>query len=192
MADNYQPPVTQPLPEQPLVEPPQPVVQPPKKSKKWIWVVVGISLSALCLCAVAVAVFIVYGAKQVTIERSPIESILDQYMQAMANKDAEGAYALFSPRAQRQIPISDLQMWITGNNYLLFEGYQSLSVDQLKINAAVNLDPDAPQGTVAVVSGTTSYSGGFKGTFSGTLEKVNRKWMIDGIFTYVSPDKIQP
>jgi len=54
----------------------------------------------------------------------------------MANKDAENAYALFSPRAQRQIPISKIQELLDGKNYFLFEGYQSLSVSNPNISAA--------------------------------------------------------
>ncbi len=110
----------------------------------------------------------------------------------MASKDIDGAYALFSPRAQRQATISDLQKISSGNNYIVFEGYQYISVAQIKVGSSVNTNPNAAQGTVATVSGTTSYAGGFQGTFNATLEKVNGNWMIYSIYTTVPPDKLQP
>lgn len=163
----------------------------PRKPNKTIWIVVGIALVMLCFCSIAgVAVF---GASlyKVSIERAPVESVLDDYMRYMADKDAESAYALFSPRAQRQIPILKIQDMLEGNNYIVFEGYQSLSVSNLNISAAANTNPDLPQGTVAQVTGIVGYEGGFQGSFHGTLEKVDGKWMIDGIFVTVPPDKIQ-
>jgi hypothetical protein len=109
----------------------------------------------------------------------------------MVNKDAESAFSLFSPRAQRQFPISKIQESLVGNNYFLFEGYQSLSLSSLNVGAAANVNPDFPQGTIAKVTGVINFKGGIKGSFSGLLEKSDGKWMIDFINITVPPDKIK-
>jgi hypothetical protein len=126
------------------------------------------------------------------VERAPVEAVLDSFMKYMEANDVESAYALFSPRVQRQIPIDDVQEMIKGNNYVLFEGYQSISVQNIKLTAAVNTNPDLPQGTVANVKGFIEYSDGFTGNFTATLEKVDGLWMIHRIDINVPPNKFQP
>jgi hypothetical protein len=110
----------------------------------------------------------------------------------MVAKDFESSYALFSPRMKRQIPIAKIQAMIEGNNYVLFEGYKSLSVEQLNINAVANTNPDLPQGTVAKVTGKIIYEGGIEGSFNATLEKVDGKWKLDGMYITVPPNKFNP
>ena len=163
----------------------------PQKSNKNIWIIIGIALIALCLCSIACVAIFGASMYKVYTEKAPVESVLNDYMRYMANKDAESAYALFSPRAQRQIPISKVQEMLEGNNYLLFEGFQSLSVSNLNISAIANTNPNLPQGTVAKVTGVINFEGGIQGSFNGTLEKVDGKWMIDGFYVTVPPDKIK-
>jgi hypothetical protein len=162
-----------------------------QKSKKKTRLIVGIVLVVLCLCSIVCVAVIGTGMYKVFLEKAPVESVLDTYMQLMANKDADSAYALFSPRAQRQISISEIQDMLDGNNYFIFEDYQNLSVSNLNISAVVNTNPDVPQGTVATVTGVITYEGGFQGSFNGTLEKVDGNWMIDGFYVNIPPDKIK-
>ena len=160
------------------------------KSKRNTWIMLGVVTSLLCVCSMlCIAVF---GASMFTVykEQAPVESVLDAYMRHMANQDADRAYALFSPRAQRQVLLSDVQDMLAGNNYFLFAGYQSLAVENINIAARVNPDPDVPQGMVAEVTGTVTYEGDMQGTFEGVLEKVGEAWMIDGFYVTVPPDKI--
>jgi hypothetical protein len=162
-----------------------------KKSNKNLWIIAGTICSMLCICSIlCVAIILVSGSK-VSAEKAPVESVLDSYMRHMANKDAASAYALFSPRAQRQFPISKIQALFEGNNFLLFEGYQSLSLSSLNVGAAANINPNFPQGTVANVTGVLNFEGGIHGSFNGTLEKVDGKWMIDGMNVTVPPTKIK-
>ena len=163
----------------------------PKKPTKKIWAIVGIIVAVLCLCSVICIVVFSTGMYKVYTEKAPVESVLDNYMKYMANKDAESAYALFSPRAQRQLPLSQLQALLEGNNYVVFDGYQSLSVSNFNISAVANTNPDVPQGTVATVTGVINFEESIHGSFTGTLEKVNGKWLIDGMFVTVPPDKIK-
>lgn len=162
-----------------------------QKSNKNIWLIVGIVVAFICLCSILCIVVFGTSMYKVYTEKAPVEAVLDTYMRDMANKDAESAYALFSPRAQRQIPISKVQELLEGNNYIIFEGYKSLSVSNLNISAVANTNPNIPQGTVAKVTGVVIYDDGIQGTFNGVLEKVGDKWMIDGIHVTVPPSKIK-
>jgi hypothetical protein len=162
----------------------------PPKSKRNTWILAGAVVSILCLCSIVCVAVFGAGMFNVFKQKAPVESVLDAYMGHMANKDASSAYALFTPRAQRQIPFSEIQDLLKGNNYFLFEGYQSLSVDNINISATVNPDPDVPQGIVAEVTGTITYEGDVQGTFEGVLEKVGEEWMIDGMYVVIPPSKV--
>src|ERR1700690_4039115 len=145
MTDELQQASSEPeVPPEPQVPIPPPLQ--PQKSNKHIWIVAGVAVVLLCLCSIACVALFGTAIYKVYTEKAPVQGVLDSYMRYMANKDAESAYALFSPRAQRQIPISKVQEMLEGNNYFLFEGYQSLSVSNLNISAAASANPDAPQG----------------------------------------------
>jgi hypothetical protein len=179
-------------PENPSTPSPTPSIPPqPQKSNKNIWIIAGIAVGIVCLCSIiCIAVF---GGSMFRIykEKAPVESVLDAYMTAMVNKDADSAYALFSPRAQRQIPVSKIQELLDGNNFVVFEGYQSLSIGNINISATANTNPDLPQGIVAKVNGIVTYEDDVQGTFNGILEKVGDQWMIDSMFVTVPPSKIK-
>jgi len=181
-----------PLQENQTLPPPSDsVLHQPRKSNKKNWIIGGVVIGILCLCAlVCVAVF---GASmfKVFTEKAPVETVINTYMQYMAGKDADSAYELFSPRAQRQFSISAINELLEGNNYFLFEGYQGLSATNLNISISANADPDLPQGTVAEVTGTLDFEGDIQGSFSCVLEKVGDQWMIYNINITVPPDKIK-
>lgn len=164
----------------------------PKGSNKKLWIFAGIVVAVICICSVLCLVLLGTSFGKVMVEKAPVEAVLDDFMVKMTAKDIESAYELFSPRVQRQISLENVQEMADGNNYVLFEGYQDLSVTNLNIGPAVNTNPDMPQGTVANVSGEISYSGGFVGHFEAILEKVERNWRLHYINVTVPPDKIQP
>jgi len=161
------------------------------KSRKNTGLIIRITIAIILLCVIiCVAIF---GASMYEIytEKGPIESVLDAYMQHMVNKDTDSAYSLWSPRAQRQISVSEIEEMLEGNNYALFEDYRSLSVSNINISFAANTNPDIPQGTVAKVNGVVFFENGIQGSFNGTLEKVDDKWMIDSMYVVVPPNKIK-
>lgn len=157
----------------------------PKSRRKIIGIVIGI----LALCSLICIGVIGAGLIKVSIEKAPIESVLDTYMQNIVANDIESAYALFSPRMQSQMPKSDIEQMTEGNNIYLFDGYKSLSVQNINISATVATNPDLPQGTVAKVSGIIFYEGEFTGQFSAVLEKVDGEWKIFGLNITVPPNK---
>lgn len=163
-----------------------------QKSKKNFWVILGIVLITACICLILCIVLVVIGVGSAFTERAPVESVLDTFMTHMAKKDAESAYALLSPRVQRKASPDDLEKQLVGNNYILFDGYKNLSVQNINLTATVNANPDLPQGTVAKVAGVVSYDGGFKGQINAVLEKVEDVWKIYSVNVTVPPDKFQP
>ncbi len=177
--------------EQNSVPEPGPGAAISRRSHRKLWIVGGITAAVVGLCSIACLALVVAGVGQALMERPPIEKILDSFMREMEAKDVETAYGLFSPRAQRQMPLTVLQKMLQGNNYALLEGYQTLVVENLNLKAAVNTNPDLPQGTVAEVNGTVSYEGGYKGKFTAVLEKVDGAWKLYNINITVPPDKFK-
>jgi hypothetical protein len=79
---------------------------------------------------------------------------------------------------------------LTGNNYVLFEGYESMMLTNLNLNAAFNTNPDLPQGTVAKAAGIVTYEGGIKGQVTATLEEEDGTWRLHQINVTVPPSKL--
>lgn len=125
-------------------------------------------------------------------ERGPIEKVVGNFMNAMEDRDTENAYLLYSPRAQRQVPIEDLQELLEGNNYFLFKDYESVSIANININLVANANPDLPQGTIAIVNGKVTYENGSTGQFEAILEEVEGEWKLDAIKITIPPNKVQP
>lgn len=190
MSNELQQPVLEPQAETPPIDPD--IVSPqPDTSKRNLRVILGIAV-VFILCSILCVALVVTGAGKLMRETAPVELVLDRFMTDMEAKVVESAYALFSPRVQRQMPIDDLENMIAGNNYVLFDGYQTLSVENLNLTAAATTNPDLPQGTVAKVDGTVSYDDGFIGDFAAVLEKVDGTWKLFSIKINVPPDKFQP
>jgi hypothetical protein len=153
MNDGTQQPASEPEIERPVIEP-NAVPTTPKKSNKMPWIVAGTVVGVPCLYVLCVALVVVLcvalvvaGFGKVIVELAPVEAALDTLMKDMEAKDVESAFALFSPRAQRQMSITDLEELTEGNNYRLFEGYESISL-KIRIIRCVDTNPDMPQGTV--------------------------------------------
>ena len=170
---------------------PDVVPVPPKKSKKTLWIILVTVLAVICLCGGVIIALVSTGLITTFKERAPVEAIMNTLMTDMAARDVEGAYALFSPRAKRQMTQADLEKLLVGNNYVIFEGYESLTVQNINVTAAANTDPDVPQGILATVTGSITYTDGFIGSFKAVLEKVDGTWMLDSFNVTVPPDKLQ-
>ncbi len=164
---------------------------PPERPKRNLRLILGISAVVICSCLAIGGAIIATGLNKVSSEKAPVEAVLDRFMQEMLAEDVDAAYALYSPRAQRQFAKSDLNTLLEGNNFVLIEGYQTLTISNLNIKAVVNTNPDVPQGTVAEVTGIISYENEFSGQFTAILEKVDGDWLLDNINITVPPDKFQ-
>lgn len=170
--------------EQNVAPPPE-----PRKSKRNPWIMAGIVLVMLCLCSIVCVSLVRTGVDD---ERAPVEATLDTFLKDLAAKDTVSAFALFSPRAQRQISITELEDLVEGNNYLVVEGYKSIAIENLKLTAVANTNPNVPQGTVANVTAVVHYDDGFTGNLTAVLEKVDDEWRLFNFNVVVPPDKFQP
>ena len=162
----------------------------PNKSNRSRWTIVIVGALVICLCSIVGVVLIAGGLSRVENEKAPVESVLDEFMNAMLVEDTVKAYALYSPRAQRQISVSDLEELLNGNNFVIIEGYRHLEIGNLKILATRNTNDNLPQGTVAEVSGVVFYEDNFSGKFDATLEKVDGEWLLHFINIVVPPNKL--
>jgi hypothetical protein len=197
MTDELHEPVQEPIAEsEPITENPafEPsIISPtPKKSNKNLWIILGIVIAAICICSILCVALIATGAGKIMVEKAPVEAVLDSFMKDMEAKDVKSAYTLFSPRSKQQTPITEFEKMIQGNNYVIFEGYESLTVQNLNMGTAANTNPNMPQGTFANVTGAVSYKGGFTGKLTAVLEKVDGEWKLFNIYVTVPPDKFQP
>ena len=191
MNDELQQYTSDPKADNQMVIEPNVVPPTPKKSNRNLWILAGAVIVLVCLCSALCVALVGTGVGKVMVERAPAEATLDMLMKNMEAKDVESAYAMFSPRVQRKMPITDIEKLTQGNNYKVFEGYESLSVQNINLSAAANTNPDMPQGTVANITAVVSYSDGFMGNLTAVLEKVDGEWRIYNFHVNVPPDKFQ-
>ncbi len=191
MTDNIQP-QDEPQPEPLPVSYGEvlPTIPPQKKQSSRNWIILAVvGFVIFCLCLGLCGIVFGRGIWSVAQETDDVSGVIDSFMQYMSEKDVENAYDLFSARAKQQTPMSSLEDIYKGNNYVLFEGYESLSISQINIGPSFNTNPNIPQGTVAKIGGSISYTGNFTGQFEATLEQENGGWKIYYINITVPPDK---
>lgn len=164
---------------------------PSNKSRRNVLVIVGVLAATLCLCIGACVIIAGSGMVRAALERDDVEQVIYEFMSAMARRDTDAAYALFSTRAQRHVSLSQIEELLEGNNFVLFDGYQSASVMNLNLSAAFNTNPDLPQGTVAKVNGVVTYEGGYTGSFNAMLEQEKGEWRLFNIHVTVPPNKLE-
>jgi hypothetical protein len=161
-----------------------------KSRRNWVIAIVA-AIFVCCLCTGLCGLIFGRGIFTTVRETGDVSLVIDSFMRYMENKDIESAYNLFSVRSRSQTPVSDLEDLISGNNYVLFDSYQSLSITNVNISAAFNTNPDLPQGTVAKVEGIVYYSNGFQGSFNAVLEQEGDQWRLFGIQVNVPPNKFE-
>ncbi len=161
---------------------------PRKRSRKKL-VIISTVVVGLCLVLTLCGLLFVGGNIRVALERDDVEQAVHQFMLAMARKNVNAAYALFSERAQETVSLSKLQEMVEGNNYVLFDRYDSLEVSWLNVGPAVSSNPEMPRGIVAKAAGETRYTDGSMGSFQAVLERVNGEWKLTGVNVTVPPAK---
>jgi hypothetical protein len=105
-----------------------PPAKPPTKPSHRTWWIVGIVAAAILVCSVVCGILFGSAIFKSIVERPNVEKVIDQFMRAMADKDADRAYALFSSRSKRKTPLADIEKLTEGKNYKLFEGYRSVEL----------------------------------------------------------------
>jgi hypothetical protein len=170
----------------------QPELEPAiiKKSKRKTWKIIGIILGVIVACSVICVAIIGIGAYKVSVETPPVQAKILDFVKYMGDKDFNSAYALFSPQAQKVFQLSDLEKFTQGNYYILFDGIENLTLNDIRLNVNITNNPDLPSGLYAIVNSTITYKDGQKGNLYMVLGKENDVWMIYGFNITISPDKI--
>ena len=162
----------------------------PNSLGRGLVVVAAVIVGALLLCG-GLAVLGVGSSLFISVtEKDDVRVVLERFMRRMADKDATSAYALFSSRAKRNIVAAELERMDRDANYVLFDGYRDVEITAMTVRTSVNTNPNVPQGIVADVSATVSYSGGFTGKLQAVLEKEHGAWMVDVFNVTVPPEKV--
>lgn len=171
--------------------PSAPTPSPSAAQRSWrpALLVAGGVAGTLCLCVAVVALLIVRGVFAISQEQAAITPVLQEFMTAMEARNVDAAYALFSRRAQRQTPRASLEEMIIGENYVLFDGYDDVTLDVTNLTNSFNTNDDLPQGTVATVNGSITYTGDVKGSVRAVLEKEDGVWRFLSINITVPPSK---
>lgn len=104
-------------------------------------------------------------------EIKSIEVLVQDFLTAMSNKDADKAYALMSSESDAQNQLSNIDTQLQGNKYVIFEGFREISLNEVNISQF---------GTYkyAEVSGDVYYEEGFIGDFTAKVVKEGQEWKI--------------
>ena len=168
---------------------------PAKKSYRWVIIVLVILLVLTCLCAGVAAVLVIKSIYQMPADMRSVESLIDKFMVAGTHQDSQAGFALFSPRGQQQMPLSQIEKLFQNENRALFAGYQGLTTTSYDYHTGPDADQDSdlglPGGTFAVLRGTLNYQGGITGTFDAALEQVGSDWKLYRIDIGVPPSRFR-
>ena len=162
----------------------------PKKSRKKLLIIGILPAIGLCICAGICAFFIGSGIYQSAAEKENITKVIDEFMNAMVEKDTEVAYSFFSERAASQVPISNVEEMITGANYALFDEYEMIEIQNISAGTTVNVYFQGPKRNIANVSGIVKYKNNYTGSFTASLENEEGLWRVETINITVPPDKL--
>lgn len=161
-----------------------------RSSRRSLFIILSILAGSSLLCILVASVVIGRLVFAVSSAENEITPVLNQFMQAMDKRNADEAYQLFSGRAQQQTSIDDVNTLLNDVNYPLFEGYQSIKIENTNLSSRVTTNADEAQGIVATVNGQLLYKYEITGSFQAVLEKENGIWHIFVIQVTVPPEKL--
>lgn len=122
-------------------------------------------------------------------EKPSVQRSVNAFMVHMNSQDPAEAYTVFSPRSRRLTPLTTLEKMVE-SNYVLFEGYKSVTITDLRISQNYDSNDNKPQGTVGYATGTILYKNGAEGDFVAILEKEGIHWLIYSINLDVPQSKV--
>lgn len=153
----------------------------PKKTRRNFVLLAGL-VGIVILFGFACCPFVYDFAASFPQEMNATIQVLDEYMKAMADRDAPRAFAVVAKSSEPPIALNDLESLLRGNNYILFKGYRDLAL------TGFNLTQTGAD-KYAEVEGNVLYEGNFVGEFSANVIKENGDWKIQTIKVSVPPDK---
>lgn len=153
--------------------PPAPHSAPPRRSNSpWAIVIVLLAVIVLvpCVCG---GIFLQRSGYIAFTEHDNIERFVNVFLQQMENRDADTAYAMFSPSAKEDVSHYDILRLIIGSDYRLFRNFKRASIHTIE---AKTIDGK----TVAEIRGRVYYERDVSGSFQGTVALEGDRWMMVG------------
>lgn len=111
-------------------------------------------------------------------------ALSDAFMQAMTDKDLDGAHTLFAEDARREVKRSDLATIIDGPFFALFDGYLDLEIESW-----IFTDASLERRSVGL-TGPVNYQEGYTGVYEFVLTEEEDAWKILAFNVVVPPEKI--
>lgn len=115
-------------------------------------------------------------------EMKNTSQVIDEYLSAMAQKDAQRAYKVVYVNGNESIALADLEGLVNGNNYFVFKDYREHSFTGFEMTQVGSVK-------YAEISGDVTYETNFVGQFSAVLVKENGVWKIQGIHVFAPAEK---
>lgn len=122
-------------------------------------------------------------------EKPSVQRSVNAFMVHMNSQDPAEAYTVFSPRSRRLTPLTTFEEMLE-NSYVLFDGYESVTITDLRISQKYDSNDNNPQGTVGYAMGTILYENGTEGSFEAILEKEGIHWLIYSINVGMPQSKV--
>jgi len=148
----------------------------PGRKQSNLWVLLSVLVPVACLVLLAAPV-----VSNIVRFNLPGRTLLTTFMEKIARKDYESAYALYSPQAQEQMSLSDFEAM---SNEGSLDGYKGLIVRDFHLQAAYV--PDLPD-FMADIEGMMFFEGTSNRSFTATLVMIDNHWRIESIQIDSSP-----
>ncbi len=170
-----------------------PLPGPRRKTAPWKYVLIG---AVVLVVLAGLGVLILFntlrrGMGDLFAGAEKTEYVVEAFLRNMRSRDVEKAYALFSERARQQLSRAELEESLSETNYVLFDGFDQICIQNLIVSHVVLTDPRAPQGKVAQLRGSVLYKDGYTGTFDAVLEMEGERWRLYTIHVTVPPAKME-
>lgn len=174
--------------DQPETFLPGPSLQSPMKKPKdnfgWIALIIsGLLVGGFCLFSIILGGLLAIGSAGTGSQEEWLV-INDTFMKAIAGKDFDGAYGVYSGEAKKDFQRSDLASLANGTFYALFDGYESLELESWEINYIF------PAGRFAELFYRIQYSNGYEGNLYAVLQEEGGHWKLYWIEVNIPPEKI--
>jgi len=157
-----------------------------RKKRRWGKVIISISIILTVFCCSILVWGALKSAIDTRLQKPPVEAVIDQFMQAMKNKNVDEAYAVFAQEAHASVKPADLEKSLSGSGYAVYNGYESTTIPDLSINEPIFAFGSLNR-TTASANGYVSYGDGTVTSVEATLLLEEGEWKLMHIFISIAP-----
>lgn len=109
---------------------------------------------------------------------------VEEFIQSMSDKDVDHAYGMLSTSGQATYSRADMNAMVDGIDFVLFEGFQDITITNFKSYSGTN-------GTYQQVQGMVNYQNQWQGEFYFILDKEDGEWKVSSFEITVPPGKVE-